>query len=124
MHASLVNAGVLEDPVTGTTAVATPLIATVVRSNARKLAHLRRTGHATVVFRHGYEWASVDGPARIVGPDDPLDGFGPEALPELLRAVFRAAGGTHDDWDEFDRVMAAERRTAVLVEPARIVSNG
>jgi hypothetical protein len=41
-----------------------------------------------------------------------------------LRAVFTAAGGTHDDWDEYDRVMAAERRTAVLIEPARITSNG
>jgi hypothetical protein len=38
--------------------------------------------------------------------------------------VFRAAGGSHDDWDEFDRVMAAERRVAVLIEPARVVTNG
>jgi hypothetical protein len=38
--------------------------------------------------------------------------------------VFTAAGGTHDDWDEYDWVMAEERRTAVLVEPARITSNG
>jgi hypothetical protein len=37
--------------------------------------------------------------------------------------VFTAAGGTHDDWDEYDRVMAAEGRTAVLVEPARILGN-
>jgi hypothetical protein len=44
-------------------------------------------------------------------------------LPELLRAVFRAAGGTHDDWDEYDRVMAAEGRVAVLVTPARVMTN-
>ncbi len=49
---------------------------------------------------------------------------GPAAVPGLLRAVFRSAGGTHDDWDEYDRVMAAEGRLAVLVTPARIVSNG
>ena len=40
------------------------------------------------------------------------------------KAVFSGAGGTHDDWDEFDRVMAAERRTAVLVMPRRVYSNG
>jgi hypothetical protein len=42
----------------------------------------------------------------------------------LLREVFEAAGGQHDDWDEYDRVMAAERRVAVLVRPDRVYSNG
>jgi hypothetical protein len=42
----------------------------------------------------------------------------------LLRRVFVAAGGSHQDWDEFDRVMQAEGRTAVLITPARIASNG
>jgi len=37
--------------------------------------------------------------------------------------VFVAAGGTHDDWDEYDRVMAAERRTAVFVHADRISGN-
>ena len=30
------------------------------------------------------------------------------------------AGGTHDDWDAFDRAMADERRAVVLVTPHRI----
>ncbi len=30
---------------------------------------------------------------------------------------------TDKNWDEYDRVMAAERRTAVLVQPARLTSN-
>ncbi len=34
-----------------------------------------------------------------------------------------AAGGTHDDWDTYDRVMAEERRTAVLITPDRVYSN-
>jgi hypothetical protein len=38
--------------------------------------------------------------------------------------VFTAAGGRHDDWDEYDRVMAEQRRAVVLVEPVRIYSNG
>jgi hypothetical protein len=77
-----------------------------------------------VVFRSGWEWVAVEGPVRIVGPDDPLEGVRPEDVPGLLRAVFQGAGGTHEDWEEYDRVMAAERRAAVLVDPARIVSNG
>ena len=54
----------------------------------------------------------------------PNERIGSDRLPALLRDIFIAAGGTHDDWDEYDRVMAAERRTAVLVEPARILGNG
>jgi PPOX class probable F420-dependent enzyme len=118
VHASLVNAGVLDDPLTGA-----PAVAMVVRGGAVKLDHLRRTGSATVTFRVGWEWVSVDGPAHIIGPQDPADGLPADALPTLLRAIFTAAGGTHDDFAEFDRVMAAERRAAVFVSPARIISN-
>lgn len=46
-----------------------------------------------------------------------------DRLPQTLRDVFTAASGTHPDWAEFDRVMAAERRATVLVEPARLASN-
>ena len=118
VHASLVNAGILDHPVTGE-----PVIGLVARGDARKLAHLRRTGRATVVFRSGWEWVAVDGPATIYGPDDAMDGVPPEAIPALLRDVFRAAGGTHDDWDEYDRVMAADRRAVVFIAPARVTSN-
>jgi PPOX class probable F420-dependent enzyme len=119
VHASLVNAGVLDDPVTGA-----PAVGLVARGDAHKLALLRRAGRATVVFRSGWEWVAVEGPVRLAGPGDALDGFDQANLPALLRDVFKAAGGTHDDWDTYDRVMAEERRTAVLVEPARITSNG
>ena len=37
-------------------------------------------------------------------------------------AVNTAAGGTHDDWDTYDAVMASERRTAVLMTPERVYS--
>jgi hypothetical protein len=42
----------------------------------------------------------------------------------LLRGIFTAAGGTHEDWDEYDRVMRDERRVAVLVEPERVFGPG
>jgi hypothetical protein len=62
----------------------------------------------------------VEGPTEIIGPDDPADGIGPERLRLLLREIFSAAGGTHDDFEEYDRVMVAERRAAVLVTPERV----
>jgi hypothetical protein len=40
-----------------------------------------------------------------------------------LREVFVAAGGSHDDWDEYDQVMVEQRRTVVLLDPVRIYSN-
>ena len=118
VQATVVNAGVLDHPVH-----ARPVVAFVVRGDARKLALLRRAGRAAVTFRVGWEWATVEGPVDVAGPDDALAGVDPAAIPALLRAVFTAAGGTHEDWDEYDRVMAQERRTAVLVEPERILGN-
>ena len=61
--------------------------------------------------------------AQLIGPDDPHDGVDSERLRLLLREIFTAAGGTHDDWDAYDRVMREERRTAVLVTPTRVYSN-
>jgi hypothetical protein len=37
--------------------------------------------------------------------------------------LFIAAGGQHDDWDEFDAVIDRERRLAVHVDPLRIYGN-
>ena len=80
MQASLVNAGVLNHPVTG---------------------------------------AAVVGFAELIGPLDPHPEVDAEGLRMLLRDIFIAAGGTHDDWDRYDRVMREEGRTAVLVAAAR-----
>ena len=46
-----------------------------------------------------------------------MDGVEPERLRLLLREIFTAAGGTHEDFDVYDRVMAAERRAAVADHP-------
>jgi hypothetical protein len=116
VHASVVSAGVIDDPVDGS-----PGVAAVVGGGARKLDLLRASGRATLVFRHGSEWAAVSGPVRLVGPDDG-QALGLD-VPETIRSVFVAAGGSHEDWDEFDRVMAAERRCAVFVRADVISSN-
>ncbi len=85
-----------------------------------KLANLRARPQVTTTFRSGWQWATVEGRAELVGPDDPQAGVDAERLRLLLREVFVAAGGAHDDWEEYDRVMAEQRRTAVLVTPSRI----
>jgi hypothetical protein len=118
VHGSVVNAGVLDDPITDL-----PALGFVSAASALKLPLLRHSGRATVVLRAGWEWVAVEGPVRLIGPDDTTDRFAIDRLSTLLRDVFVAAGGTHDDWEEFDRVMAVERRTAVFVEPARLTSN-
>lgn len=119
IQASVVNAGVLEHPVTGASGVAF-----VAMGGSRKLANLRARPATTVVARVGWEWIAVEGPAQIVGPDDPNPGVDADALRLLLRAVFVAAGGTHDDWPTYDRVMADDRRAAVFVAATRVYSNG
>jgi PPOX class probable F420-dependent enzyme len=117
VQASVVNAGLLAHPVSGQAVIG------FVTYGKAKLANLRARPRATVVFRAGWQWASAEGSCEIIGPDDPLSGFDPAELPELLRAVFRAAGGSHDDWATFDRVMRDEQRSAVLLRADRIYSN-
>lgn len=118
IQASVVSAGVLGHPVTGR-----QVAAFVARGHTRKLANLRARPRVTIVARAGWQWAAVEGPAELAGPDDPLPGIDTGRLRVLLREIFTAAGGTHDDWDTYDRVMADERRTAVLVTPQRVYSN-
>lgn len=115
MQASVVSAGVMAHPSGGQ-----EVVALVARGRTVKLANLRRNAAATVIFRAGHEWLSVEGRADLIGPDDAFAGFAVEGVPQLLRDVFTAAGGTHDNWPEYDRVMAEDRRCAVLVRPERI----
>lgn len=41
----------------------------------------------------------------------------------LLRDIFTAAGGDHDDWGTYDQTMRDQVRTAVLITPTRIRGN-
>jgi PPOX class probable F420-dependent enzyme len=114
IQSSLVNAGVLRHPMTDQ-----PVLAFVTYGKV-KLANLRERSQLTVTARSGWAWVAVEGRAQLIGPDDPDPGIDAERLRVLLREVFVAAGGSHDNWEEYDRVMAEQRRTAVLVEPHRI----
>jgi hypothetical protein len=115
---SIANCGVIDHPVTGE-----PRVALVSAGRAARLGHIRRGSEVTIAIRRGWTWVAVTGPADLIGPDDPVEGVDAEAVRLLLREIFTAAGGTHDDLDEYDRVMAEEHRTAVLVDPQRILGN-
>ncbi len=117
IQSSVVNAGVLDHPVTKTPVVG------FVTYGAVKLTNLRARPDVAVTARSGWQWATVEGRAGLVGPDDRMADVDPDRLPSLLREVFRAAGGDHDDWDAYDRAMVEQRRTAVFVDPARVYSN-
>ena len=119
IQASLVNVGKLAHPGTGE-----PVLAFVTYGKV-KLANLRARPQVTTTFRNGWQWATVEGTAELAGPDDPAPWLqDPDRLRLLLREVFTAAGGTHDDWPEYDRVMAEQRRTVVLITPTRVYGNG
>ena len=117
VQSSLVNAGVMAHPISGA-----PSFVFVTYGKV-KLANLRRRPQLVATFRSGWQWASLEGRAQIIGPDDPHPAIDDERLRVLLRDAFTCAGGTHDNWTEYDRVMAEQRRAVVLVKPARIYSN-
>jgi PPOX class probable F420-dependent enzyme len=118
LQSTVVNAGVVAHPVTGL-----DVASFVAREGTRKIANLRERPAVTLLWRAGWAWVTVEGTAELCGPDDELKGVDHERLRLLLRQVYEAAGGAHEDWAEYDRVMAAERRAAVLVEPRRIYQN-
>ena len=117
IQSSLVNAGVMDHIRSGERVVG------FVTYGRAKLTNLRERPQIALTWRSGWEWATVEGRAELIGPDDPYPGVDRDRLSALLREVFASAGGTHDDWDSYDRTMVEQRRVAVLVTPTRVYSN-
>jgi hypothetical protein len=119
-QASVVNAGVLDHPVSGELAVGF-----VVQGDGRKkLANLRARPFATIVFRSGWEWVGIEGSVDLIGPDDQLSGLASDAVPRVFHEIYAAAiGGTPVDWVIRDAVIEQEGHTAVFVRPTRAYSN-
>ncbi len=118
IQSSVVNAGTLANPLGGGKEVLG-----FVTYGRSKLRNLRVRPQVTLTYRSGWAWASVEGVAELIGPDDPKEGVDGERLRLLLREVFVAAGGNHENWDAYDAEMAEQRRTVVLVTPTRLYSN-
>jgi PPOX class probable F420-dependent enzyme len=117
IQSSLVNAGVMSHPFNGSEVLA------FVTYGKVKLANLRARPQLTALVRSGWQWVAVEGAAQLIGPDDPDPQVDSERLRLLLREVFVAAGGSHDDWYAYDRTMAEQHRTAVFLDPTQVYSN-
>ena len=90
--------------------------------NSAKLKNLARDSRCTVtiVGTQWDRWCAVEG--TVVIRD--WDNTDHEALRVELREAFVACGGTHDDWDEYDRVMREDRRAIVVVQPDHVYGQG
>ena len=118
-HASVVNAGLVQHPVSGVLVVGF----VVQGGGRRKLEHLRARRAATVVFRSGWDWVAVEGDVELIGPDDG-DSIGwPEGARTFHEIYAAAIGGAPEDWAERDAAIEEERHAAVLVTPTRVYSN-
>ncbi len=114
---SVTNCGVIKHPANGEAQIAFVSI-----GSAARFGHICRGAPVTVTIR-GWTWLSVTGRAELIGPEQQPDGCDDDALRRLLREVFHAAGGTHDDLNEYDQAMAEEGRVAVLAAPERILGD-
>ena len=115
---SVVNCGMIEHPLIGGTCVAF-----VSGSNAARLKHIERGSQVTITARRGWAWSSATGPAALIRPECLPENIDAEQMRLLLRDVFHAAGGVHDDLEEYDRAMAQEKRVVICVTPERILGN-
>ena len=75
VQCTVVNGGVVIDPRTGE-----PVVAFVARPGTRKLANLRERPNATMTWRAGWAWTTVEGEAELIGPDDPAKEIDDEGL--------------------------------------------
>ncbi|MEO6957754.1 MAG: pyridoxamine 5'-phosphate oxidase family protein [Antricoccus sp.] len=116
-HSSLVNTGLVTHPVTGARVIA------YVTYGPVKLRSLRERPATSILWRDGWKWIGVDGDSELIGPHDPAPTIDAEKLRILLRNIFIGAGGTHDNWDEYDQAMREQQRVGVLVTPRRVYGN-
>jgi PPOX class probable F420-dependent enzyme len=83
-----------------------------------KTVNLRRDPRAAleVTSADGWEWATADGTAELIGPG--TDPHGPEV--EALVGYYRSAAGEHPDWDEYRAVMVADKRVLLALHVERV----
>lgn len=83
-----------------------------------KTTNLRRDPRAAleVTSADGWEWATADGTAELIGPG--TDPHGPEV--DALVDYYRAAAGEHPDWDEYRSVMVSDKRVLLALHVERV----
>lgn len=117
VQSSVVNAGVLDHPVQKE-----QVVGFVATGGSRKLAHLR----ADPGSRSSSGRAGAGRPSRGRPSSSAPTTRARRSTPRRFACCCGTsshAGGTHDDWDTYDRVMAEERRAAVLITPRRVYTN-
>jgi len=84
-----------------------------------KLLNLKRDPRCSLLVAKSDWWGYVvlEGHAQLISPGE----ADPEELRTALRQVYRAAAGKdHPDWEEYDRAMVEQVRSAVLVVPEQV----
>ncbi len=105
---SIITCGPLQDGVAFTTT-----------EDRAKLRNLRRNSRCSLLVARE-DWSAyvvLQGAARLLSPGS----ADANELRLALREVYRtAAASEHPDWDEYDRAMVEQRRSAIIVVPEHI----
>ena len=91
-------------------------VAFTVSGTPAKLTNLRRDPRCSILVSQTDWWGYVvlQGAARLYSPGV----TDPDELRTVLRDVYVAAAGQpHPDWDDYDRAVAADSRSAIVVIP-------
>lgn len=87
-----------------------------------KTANLRRDPRAAleVTGEDPRTWATAEGTAELIGPSDDPHSAEVDALVEY----YRSAAGEHPDWEDYRRVMVADRRVLLRLHVAKVYGSG
>lgn len=118
VQSSVVTATLMDHPKTGE-----PVIGFLCRGGTVKQRNMRRCPSATITFRGGSKWVTVEGKLTMVGPEDSAEGFDQSEVPTLLRGIEQSLRGENADWAAFDKNMADQRRAAAYISLDRVYSN-
>jgi hypothetical protein len=114
IHSTVVNAGVVEHPLTGDS-----VVAVITDARSGKVANLRVTPRATVSARADWSWTTVEGDVEVI--DVTL--LGRDPFCRLLRDVSAAAiGGTPENWRAHVDGLNLDDHAVVLITPVRVYS--
>lgn len=88
-----------------------------ITADRAKYANLRRDPWAAlhITREDFYAYVVLEGDVELTEPATSVDDAAVDELVELYRAML----GEHADWDDYRRVMVADRRVVVRLRPAR-----